>query len=61
MTFKSKNITLKIFTIDYKSWYQNQIWLKDGLIHREKYPAVIYSKGSMYWYKNDKLIKREIK
>ena len=29
-------------------------WYKDGLIHREDGPAIIYKDGAQYWYKNGK-------
>ncbi len=32
-----------------------QHWCKDGNLHRDDGPAVIYSNGNQYWYKNDQL------
>lgn len=30
----------------------DEYWYKDGFIHREDGPAVIYSDGSKFWYKH---------
>lgn len=33
----------------------SQRWLKEGKLHREDGPAVIYTSGTQFWYKEDKL------
>jgi hypothetical protein len=30
----------------------NQYWYKDGLLHHETAPAVIYADGKRFWYQN---------
>ena len=32
-----------------------QYWHKNGKLHRENGPAILYPDGLQYWYKNDKL------
>ena len=33
--------------------YGTKIWYKDGLVHREDGPAIIWPDGSNFWYKDD--------
>jgi hypothetical protein len=31
-----------------------QRWYRDGKLHRENHPAVIYANSAKYWYRNGK-------
>ena len=36
----------------FQDGYETNYWLKDGLLHREDGPAVVYYNGDKIWYKN---------
>ena len=33
----------------------NYLWYKDGILHREDGPAIVYAVGTKYWFINGKL------
>jgi len=33
----------------------SEVWIKNGKLHREDGPAVIWYNGHQFWYKNGKL------
>lgn len=39
----------------YEGVLRGRCWYKDGRLHRELGPAIIYDGGEMYWYKKGKL------
>ena len=53
--FQTKNINVKLLE-EYKiDEYGNQLWYKNGKLHRDNdLPAEIYPNGSQCWYKNGK-------
>ena len=42
----------------YETNLERQVWYKDGIIHREHEPAIVYDDGTKMWVKNA-LIHRE--
>ena len=37
---------------------RNEYWYKEGLLHRDDGPAIVFSDGSRYWYVNGICIKQ---
>jgi len=49
--FNTRNIKLKLLET-YKNINGDQLWYKNGKMHRDNGPAVIRVNGDKYWYKN---------
>jgi len=54
MAWENKSMTTEL-AHKYEKEIGAKCWYKNGLLHRDNGPAIIYLNGTEYWFQNDKL------